>query len=907
MTPRRGLLLLLVVVAALAADLALPPPVLAASVSLNPSSGDAPSVRGTLSGGGWQCSYGVVPAGSASVTGAGVTGSATVFGRTGDLTGSFTVTGNAGQSREITVRADNACPGIGPPIYIQASATFRFNAPTPTPTATSTPTPAPSPTPTPTAAATPTPTPVAPTSTPTPAPAGQPTSTPTPTPTPPAGVAPPPVSGGGANTATLTIQGCDPDADTVEVEMLSLTLAGAAPMMMPAAPVPGKPGMFSFPTPEVEPGNLFQVTPKINDPDCEPATDDGPGYWLSGKDLEINTLLGGKTQLWIWDSIGDTPDCEKVSSGENVLACWDTSEEGLYGVLSKLSQKFRWQTELTAAKKAVLQVGYAPFPAEADLLEPQWMLAKWDVTCLNCQFSIPLKQLASSEPPQKKSIIEKGFDVVVWPFEQAGKGAKGAYDAVVDLLGLGGGAKKDEAVKLGEPQIAGGGVGAALVDKDFVLPTPLNYYFRLVPLTEGGELAGGPSNTVVLTWTGEKGPGSDIKIYTCPPGQMLIGPETCGTPTPKPKPFIVEVIEYDPLLPPKKSEACFIATGGGVGFYLGNHYHAPTTPSHAQFVGTYNHQYSEGDILCPPDPPESCDWDAPVACLEAGFSALEDALAWVAEAYADAKAFAVNLAVSTLGPFIPDSLCDDSCLKTAVTAGVDTALLAAGIPPSIPNLDQLMNQGIDYLAEQAVAQLPPAAVEAAKLAGKDPKDLVKDAIKQGIVEMQKAYADSVDWLPEGVPVTPDGWKPPKVAVKVTRDGSVPFTCTPDLKLGLTSTVTNDFQDPAIKQQLEGFNASLGKYEPKLVAGDQTQLYLSETVSLPCLEAGESVTIPLVLYKADKWGTPGGYSGSYSKVMTAWWLWWQNGKATFIANVFTKYIYQPLGQGGITTAADKSYP
>src|SRR3972149_1385435 len=355
MTPRRGLLLLLVVVAALAADLALPPPVLAAGVSLNPSSGDAASVRGRLGGGGGQGSCGGVPAGSASVTGAGVTGSATVFGRTGDLTGSFTVTGNAGQSREVTVRADNACPGIGPPIYIQASATFRFNAPTPTPTATSTPTPAPSPTPTPTAAA-----------------------TPTPTPTPPAGVAPPPVSGGGANTATLTIVGCDPEADKVQVEMLSLTLAGAAPMVMPAAPVPGKPGLFSFPTPEVEPGNLFQVTPKINDPDCEPATDDGPGYWLSGKDLEINTLLGGKTQLWIWDSIGDTPDCEKVSSGENVLACWDTSEEGLYGVLSKLSHKFRWQTELTAAKKAVLQVGYAPFPAEADLLEPQGMLAKRD-------------------------------------------------------------------------------------------------------------------------------------------------------------------------------------------------------------------------------------------------------------------------------------------------------------------------------------------------------------------------------------------------------------------------------------------------------------------------------------------------------------------------------------------------
>lgn len=702
--------------------------------------------------------------------------------------------------------------------------------------------------------------------------------------------------------ATLTIGGCAPDEGTVQIELVPLTLAGDA-FIAPAMPVGGKPGLFVFPTPGSEPGNLFRVTPKVNDPDCEPLMDDGPHYWLSGKGLEINALLGGKTQLWIRDKHPwSVSACENTMGGGGEFPdCW-TELENAWGKLSGRKQEFKWETELLTAKKAVLQVSLSPFASSDDLLSPPWMLAKWDVGCVNCIFSIPFKDLAPPETAQKKSTADKVVQVLTWPFQQGAKGVESAVDAIGKLLGLGGGKEKDTPLKLGKPQVAQGTIGQSLVETGLLLPSPRDYYFRLVPLTESGEPAGGPSNTVIFHWTGEKNPYDDIKIVTCPPGQMLLSDGKCGTPPPKPKPFVIEIIEYNPLLPPLKAESCFIVTSNATALHVSNHYHGSDHGNHG--FGLI-HQYFEGDILCPPDPPESCgftSFDAAVACIGEGLAALKEALNWVSEAWADAKAFAVNLAVSALGPLVPDTLCDDSCLKTAVTAGVDSALLAAGIPPSIPNLDQLMDQGIDYLAEQAVNQLPAEVTAAAELAGYDPKEMVKDAIKKGIAEMQAAFADSVDWLPEGVPVTPDGWRQPKVVVKVTRDGAVPFKCTGPLNLTVSSTVINDFQTPGIKQQVDSFNASLGKYEPKLVAGQGTQLYLGESVPVPCLSPGESVQVPILLHPADKWGTPVGYSGTYNKAMEAWWLWYHNGTATF-----TAMLGVSLGGDTLTTAADKSYP
>src|SRR3990172_4781497 len=166
----RRALIVLAVVSSLALQVVGPASNAAAAptLALNPSSGNPPSVSGSLSGSGWLCPSGGAPLGGATVSGTGVGGSATI-NRDGSLSGSFTVRGTAGQRIEVKVTANTACPGIVP-IYLQATAVFTFNAPTPPPTNTREPAPTFTPT-------------FAPTATPTPAPI--PTRPPTPTYTPP--------------------------------------------------------------------------------------------------------------------------------------------------------------------------------------------------------------------------------------------------------------------------------------------------------------------------------------------------------------------------------------------------------------------------------------------------------------------------------------------------------------------------------------------------------------------------------------------------------------------------------------------------------------------------------------------------------------------------------------------------
>ncbi|MHB1135123.1 MAG: hypothetical protein ACYC4L_22350, partial [Chloroflexota bacterium] len=147
------------------------------AVRLNPSTGDPPSVSGTLDGGGWLCSSGVAPAGNASVTGDGVGGSATI-NRDGSLSGTFTARGAAGQRVAVKVTADNSCPDVRTPVYLEAVTYFVFNTPQPTaaPTTRPTSTPLPTHTPRPTNTAVPTNTPP-PTRTPVPTETTRPAST----------------------------------------------------------------------------------------------------------------------------------------------------------------------------------------------------------------------------------------------------------------------------------------------------------------------------------------------------------------------------------------------------------------------------------------------------------------------------------------------------------------------------------------------------------------------------------------------------------------------------------------------------------------------------------------------------------------------------------------------------------
>lgn len=100
------------------------------------------------------------------------------------------------------------------------------------------------------------------------------------------------------------------------------------------------------------------------------------------------------------------------------------------------------------------------------------------------------------------------------------------------------------------------------------------------------------------------------------------------------------------------------------------------------------------------------------------FSFVTEAWNWAAKQYQEAKKAVVDLA-SSLVPFVP---------REAFEMALDGALAACGMPPNIPNLDQLMEQGADYLAGEVAAQIgPPVA-----------NDIAKQHIKSAILAGAKA-------------------------------------------------------------------------------------------------------------------------------------------------------------------------
>jgi hypothetical protein len=89
---------------------------------------------------------------------------------------------------------------------------------------------------------------------------------------------------------------------------------------------------------------------------------------------------------------------------------------------------------------------------------------------------------------------------------------------------------------------------------------------------------------------------------------------------------------------------------------------------------------------------------------------IADSANWVSNAWNDVKAFAVDKVADAL-PFE----CNKEC-RWALAKGLDTGLAAMGIPPSIPNFDELSKAGKGYLVQTLVDQsgypIPPEAAQA---------------------------------------------------------------------------------------------------------------------------------------------------------------------------------------------------
>lgn len=401
---------------------------------------------------------------------------------------------------------------------------------------------------------------------------------------------------------------------------------------------------------------------------------------------------------------------------------------------------------------------------------------------------------------------------------------------------------------------------------------PRLYAVRVTPF-DGSVRAGAPSNTVyVLIRDREE---TNPLVPFQPPGS----------------PYQVEILSMTPIYPPTMSGDCVTITGidHEVALaQLGPNYDRPGYP----FNPIYRYFESRiGDVYCP----DHDDGGGLGGFFDAFFDFLVTLASLPAEAYEELKEGFVEIVAeiwNATGGAAFDLECDEECQDLLVT-GLEIGLASLGIPPQLPNAEELMDQGLDYLVAAAVEE-----------AGMSCDDTCRDLIADGIQELGARIADQTahsvsPGLPAWVVAEPYRWatlRPAVATLEITLDPTSPYDQTDhqaylsvsfpgrnEYIVGRTVSVDCDFCE---------FDPSLHRYvvnEP--IEGPMFQPVFLE---IPPLRRGESLTLPIVLHATDFW-LPGhevelpcpGCIGSYND----WPYFYEGGEVTVQASV---QCYAPLG-------------
>jgi len=195
----------------------------------------------------------------------------------------------------------------------------------------------------------------------------------------------------------------------------------------------------------------------------------------------------------------------------------------------------------------------------------------------------------------------------------------------------------------------------------------------------------------------------------------------------------------------------------------------PYDPYDNAYFLTYNKTTAEiGDKFCFNAAPSN-DSDVvnqAVSIVNKEFSTALDGLAWVvnnaSELWDEAEALAVEAAADAISDTGLGDCSDSDLCKEALKAALTYAMASMGVPPSLPNYDQLMNEGVDYIAARAASEagIPP---ELAEEVADHAYALAKNEIARS--KEKRSFKGFEDWL------VPDiGWQFARGKIFLVRTG-----------------------------------------------------------------------------------------------------------------------------------------
>lgn len=255
-------------------------------------------------------------------------------------------------------------------------------------------------------------------------------------------------------------------------------------------------------------------------------------------------------------------------------------------------------------------------------------------------------------------------------------------------------------------------------------PAPLSlgakYYVRVIPMA-GNQVVGEPSNTIEVIIDPPRDP-LNTDLYL-PEAQEMI--------------YSVDIVEFSPVHYPEAG-ICQNAIVLDSDLNL-------THPLSGEVMKTL----PAGTVLCP----ELYRGEGEPAWYESLFDFVVGALGWISETWNSIK----QAVVDAVGAIACGG--NETC-KDVLMAGLNLGLAALGIPPTIPNFDQLLEQGITALAGEvagyltnspAVAELIKQAEEAGITEEGDIQEWVRDRVADGLraaVDDMRASGSTVPCMSE---------------------------------------------------------------------------------------------------------------------------------------------------------------
>ncbi|MFH0891640.1 MAG: hypothetical protein V1867_02570 [Candidatus Falkowbacteria bacterium] len=331
------------------------------------------------------------------------------------------------------------------------------------------------------------------------------------------------------------------------------------------------------------------------------------------------------------------------------------------------------------------------------------------------------------------------------------------------------------------------------------------YYLRVVPV-RNGQVVGAATNEVKITLT-EPTEQSDVEIYT--PAKI----------------YEVKIRDFEPIRAPAPG----VCTGAVI--------------LDTDWVGMGVNKKA-GDRVCP----ATYQGVGEQAWYELFWDFAKSGLNWISEAYNALKSAVVDT--------IAGAICGgDAACKMAISAGLDIGLAAMGIPPTIPNFDELVDGGFDYLASEIASQAGCPDVAC--------KEIIKDKLRE-VLDSQKntnpaclgaeeAHRQGIEplCLPPGVKAHPDPLathRNAEVTLEIKRNNlpggglaGAPY------RLYFYNGAYNAGPVGSSIHNIEPYGESVAITEPL-----QGQMFESTILKIPPLEPGETVAIPIVFTPSEYW-------------------------------------------------------